>query len=71
MTFNDYKAYRRTMQPILEQRKLLHGNTPDEDIPKMRNIKALVVCAIVGLVMWMLIFMISGCNHQPPTVIYG
>ena len=31
MTFNDYKAYRQTMRPILEQKKLLRGNTPEQE----------------------------------------
>ena len=29
MTFNDYKAYRQAMKPILEQKRLLRGTPPE------------------------------------------
>ena len=53
MTFNDYKAYRQTMKPILEQKRLLRGNPPEVfDHPPEMSLtkKVLFTLGITGLV---------------------
>ena len=53
MTFNDYKAYRQTMKPILEQKRLLRGNPPEVfDHPPEMSLtkKILFTLGITGLV---------------------
>ena len=53
MTFNDYKAYRQAMKPILEQKRLLRGTPPEVfDHPPEMSLtkKVLFTLGITGLV---------------------
>lgn len=62
MTLNDFQAYRRTMRPILEQRKLLRGSEPsyneENNMPKSPSTAWL----FWPLVLIICVFMIHGCE---------
>lgn len=66
MTFNDFKAYRQTMRPVLEQRKLLQGNEPQYDrspilfnrdtVEEILRVIFYIVCIVV------ILLMLCGCG---------
>lgn len=62
ISFSDFSAYRRTMHPILEQRRLLRGNEPsyneESNMPKSPSPAWL----FWPLVLIICVFMIHGCE---------
>jgi len=46
-------------------RKLLHGNLPmrEDSEPKFTNIRAIFICAFIGLIMWVCLFLLAGCSY--------
>ena len=73
---NNFKAYRQILRPLHEQKKLLHGNMPDNEPPKFQDkIGTIVlVMVILGLIVYLLL--LPGCaygytNEQAVKAIIG
>lgn len=65
ISFNDFQAYRKTMRPILEQRKLLKGNEPEID-PSPVNSDRYFSWGMLGMSLVIAGLMaVTSCIHPP------
>lgn len=70
ISFNDFRAYRQVMKPLLEQKKLLRGNPPEldrepVDQDKLFSAGMLGMCLLIAVLMF-----VASCIHSSPAHAY-